>query len=170
MSSSPFRQRGFTLIELMVVVALIAVGAASISLAMRDPAAARLEREAARLAALLEAARAESRVSGITVTWIPLSANEPGSSGANGNTNANPTERVDFRFVGLPPSSAMPTHWLGPDLVAEVAGAKGLVLGPEPLIGPQRVTLRLDKEQITLQTDGLTPFAVVDPSTPLEAR
>lgn len=161
---TPRLQRGFTLIELMVVIVLIAVGAASISLAMRDPMAARLEREAARLAALLEAARAESRASGITVTWIPQ---PPPSDNHNDN---NGGERVDFRFVGLPPSSAMPTRWLGPDLVAEVAGAKGLVLGPEPLITAQRVTLRLEKEQITLQTDGLTPFAVVDPGTPLEAR
>jgi general secretion pathway protein H len=49
---------GFTLIELLVVVALIAIATASLSLALRDPAESQLRREADRLAALLEAARA----------------------------------------------------------------------------------------------------------------
>ena len=35
--------RGFTLIELMIVVALIAVAAGIVSLSLRDPASARLE-------------------------------------------------------------------------------------------------------------------------------
>ena len=51
--------RGFTLIELMVVVALIAIAAGVVSLSLNDPADAHLEREAARLSALLEAARTE---------------------------------------------------------------------------------------------------------------
>ncbi|HWK82199.1 MAG TPA: prepilin-type N-terminal cleavage/methylation domain-containing protein, partial [Caldimonas sp.] len=48
------RASGFTLIELMVVVAIIAIATAMASLAIRDPAADKLEQEAARLAALLE--------------------------------------------------------------------------------------------------------------------
>ena len=66
----PFiRARGFTLIELLVVVSLIALGTAGVSLAMRDGNATRLEREGQRLAALLEAARAQSRASGVAVRW-----------------------------------------------------------------------------------------------------
>jgi general secretion pathway protein H len=59
--------RGFTLIELMIVVALIAVAAGVISLALRDPSSVRLQTEAQRLSALLESARAESRASGLAV-------------------------------------------------------------------------------------------------------
>ncbi|HEY0817845.1 MAG TPA: prepilin-type N-terminal cleavage/methylation domain-containing protein, partial [Rhizobacter sp.] len=59
--------RGFTLIELMVVITLIAIAAGLISLSLRDPASTQLENEAARLVALLESARAESRASGIPV-------------------------------------------------------------------------------------------------------
>src|SRR5512138_3517658 len=63
--------RGFTLIELMVVIALVAIAAGVASLALRDPAASRLDTEAQRLSALLESARAESRISGVPVIWTP---------------------------------------------------------------------------------------------------
>jgi general secretion pathway protein H len=145
------RHQGFTMIELLVVIALIAMAATVVSLSLPDPAASRLEREGARLVALLESARTESRVSGVTVTWKPATLPK----------DPNDAEQVDFRFLGLPRSSQMPTRWLGPDVVADIAGAKGLVLGPEPLIGPQRVILRLEAQQLTLQTDGLAAFAVV---------
>ena len=41
------RQSGFTLIELLVVITLIAIASSVVTLAMRDPAATRLEQEAA---------------------------------------------------------------------------------------------------------------------------
>ena len=61
--------RGFTLIELLVVIALIAITSAGASLALRDSAASALERDAQRLAAVLESARAQSRASGAPVLW-----------------------------------------------------------------------------------------------------
>ncbi len=151
----PMPQRGFTMIELLVVLAVIAIGASAVSLALRDPAATRLEREASRLVALLDAARTESRASGVAVTWAPI-ARDPSIP-----------EHIDFRFNGLPPSSDMPTQWLEPTVTAEVSGAKELILGPEPVIGPQRLILRLDKQALTIQTDGLSVFAVVDTDSPL---
>ena len=141
------RSTGFTLIELMVVVAIIAIAAAVTSLALRDPSATRLEHEAARLAALLESARTEARASGLAVRW------EPRGTGSD--------EAKDFRFVGLPPSERLPERWLSEGVSAEVAGARAVVLGPEPLIGAQRIVLRLEQRAIVLATDGLGPFAVV---------
>ena len=47
------RRNGFTLIELLVVLVIIAIASAVASLALRDPAATRLEQEASRLSALL---------------------------------------------------------------------------------------------------------------------
>ena len=154
-------QRGFTLIELMVVVAIIALAAGVASLAVRDPTETQLEREAARLSALLEAARTESRSLGIAVAWMPatLTASPPGL--ARGPANDSDAQ-AQFQFVGLPRSSALPTRWLNPDVSAEVQGASSVLLGPEPLIGAQRITLRLDRQRLALATDGLGPFVVLD--------
>jgi general secretion pathway protein H len=137
---------GFTLIELMIVVALIALAAGVVSLALRDPAGTRLQTEAERLSALLESARAESRASGLTVSWFPLRVSDD----------------EHFRFVGLPKSITLPTRWLDAQVSAEVAGGSGgVLLGPEPLIGAQRIVLRLHDQRVELATDGLGPFALV---------
>ena len=145
------RARGFTLIELMVVVALIAIASAVASLAMRDPAASKLEQEAARLAALLESARADARASGVAARWEPLTQQADGSG---------------FRFVGLAPQAPLPTHWLDPGTAAQVIGARAVVLGPEPLIGEQRILLRLENQRLTLSTDGIGPFVVAETPAP----
>jgi general secretion pathway protein H len=142
---------GFTLIELLLVLAVVALASTLATLAVRDPQASALEREADRLSALLEAARAESRASGLTVLWVPGPAPDPPGA-------------AQFRFLGLPAALGLPQHWLTADVTAEVVGGRGLVLGPEPLIGAQRVTLRLGDRRLTLATDGLSPFAPEGPS------
>ena len=139
------RNRGFTLIELMIVVTLIAVASAAVTLALRDPSATQLEQEAARLAALLESARAEARASGLAVRWEP----RPADADASG-----------FRFIGLPPSAKLPQRWLAEGVSAEVVGARAVVLGPEPMIGAQRIVLSLEDRRLTLATDGLAAFVV----------
>jgi len=142
------RAAGFTFIELLVVLAIIAIASATVSLAIRDPAATRLEHEAARLVALLESARAEARASGLVVQWRP-----------NGADAAAP----GFRFIGLP--GDQPTQWLEPAVVAQVEGLPLLTLGPEPLIGAQRVVLQLGEQRLVIATDGLGAFAVADDAT-----
>ena len=135
----------FTLIELLVVVALVAIASAVASLALRDPASTRLEHEGARLVALLEAARTEARASGLPASWEPR-AEQVGAEG--------------FRFIGLPTTTGLPSNWLNHGVTAEVLGARAVLLGPEPLIGAQRVVLRLDDQRLQLETDGLGPFVV----------
>jgi len=139
----------------MIVVAIIALATAGVTLSLRDGSAASLEREALRLSALLESARAQSRASGVPVFWR--------STGSG------------YEFVGLPPvSSPGSDHlsrmrdWLSPDtraLVTQPAGANTLLLGPDPLIAAQRIRLMQGERQITLGTDGLAPFAVLTEST-----
>jgi general secretion pathway protein H len=137
---------GFTLIELLVVVVIIAIASSVATLALRDPSETRLEHEAARLAALLEGARSEARSSGLTAYWEP----KPVQADTEG-----------FRFVGLPASSELPSRWLAEGVRAEVVGARAVLLGPEPLIGAQRIVLKLEDRQLTLGTDGLGPFVVI---------
>jgi general secretion pathway protein H len=145
------RNAGFTLIELLVVVVIIVIASSVATLALRDPSATQLEQEAARLAALLEGARAEARSSGLVAAWAP---------------NAADAETAGFKFVGLPASAELPTRWLADGVSAEVVGARAVVLGPEPLIGAQRVVLKLNEKRLTLGTDGLGPFVVVDDEAP----
>ena len=134
------RSPGFTLLELLVVVAIIAIASAGVSFALRDSADTQLEREAQRLAALLESARAQSRTSGRPVQWRAV---------ADG-----------FRFDGLA-ADALPQTWLEP--TTEVRGPGLLQLGPEPIIGRQQILLgssALPGRNLRISTDGLRPFAV----------
>lgn len=158
---APHRARGFTLLELLIVVALIAVASAVVSLALRDPQATRLEREAQRLAVLLDTARSQSRALGVPVQWRPV-------TDAREKIDAQ-GRRIDFRFEGLPLQVDMPSRWLSPpeDGAIQVelpARQAQLVLGPEPMIPPQRLVLRLGDQRLALQTDGLGPFLVIAPS------
>jgi general secretion pathway protein H len=54
----------------------------------------------------------------------------------------------------------MPTQWLDNRTSAEILGARALRLGPEPLIGAQRIVLRLAERNLTLASDGLGPLDV----------
>ena len=132
---------GFTLLELLVVLSIMALATVGVGLAMRDGTQAQLERDAERLAALLESARAQSRASGVPVRWLALPEG--------------------FRFDGLPSQHPLPTRWLDPS--TGVRGPGHLVLGPEPLIGPQQVILTQSghpEHALRVATDGLRPFAV----------
>lgn len=136
----PSKAGGFTLLELLVVVAIIAIGSAGVAFAIRDTDSTRLEREGQRLAAMLEAARAQSRLSGLAVRWLPA----PGG----------------FRFEGLPERNEAES-WL--DASTQAPNARPLQLGPEPIIGPQSVVLASGGSpaaSVRVATDGLRPFTV----------
>ena len=140
------RQRGFTLIELLVVVAIIAFATAGVSFALRDTAASQLEREAQRLSALFESARAQSRTSGVAGIWQPMEGG--------------------FRFQGARAGS-LPEQWLSDTTVLLQGGP--VLLGPEPVIPRQVVVLGstvAPERTLRVETDGLRPFAVAGDGQP----
>ncbi len=146
-------RRGFTLIELLVVLAVIAISVATVSLALRDPVDTQLEREAERLATLLEMARAEARTDGLAASWAPVPANDQAKG-----------QGAHFGFAGLPRGFELPTRWLGDPVDVQVVGARHVRLGPEPFIGAQRIVLSLGEHRRVLVTDGLAPFTVAPDS------
>lgn len=128
---------GFTLLELLVVMAIVTLGSTAAALALRDSAHAGLESQAQRLAALLESGRAQSRASGMAVRW---------STSAQG-----------FALDGKEQT------WQAPNVQAY--SEQPLLLGPEPVIAPQSVTLWLSaqpEQRLRVATDGVRPFEVSD--------
>jgi general secretion pathway protein H len=123
-------------LELLLVVAVIAMATVGVSLALRDSAQSQLEIEAQRLAAVLDGARAQARASGVAVRW---------KAGDNGYT-------LDGKA----------SVWQYTGIAAE-APPQGLVLGPEPLMARTSVRLwRIEKPEsaVLIATDGLRPFGV----------
>jgi general secretion pathway protein H len=142
--------QGFTLLELLVVVALIAVATAGVSLSLRDSAQSALQRDAERLAVLLETGRAQARANGLPVIWRTQ------------DNSANPVQ--SFVFEGLPPPG-LPQNWLAD--TTRAAPGSAITLGPEPLIAPQAVALSTAQsapqspgQTLWVVTDGLRPFKV----------
>jgi len=148
---------GFTLLELLLVVAIIAMASAGVGWALRDIGQSQLEREGLRLAAMLESARARSRTSGVPVYW-----------------RVTPT---GFEFLGLPhspratdgetpsqPSGAFAPvmSWLDGGLT--VTAASIINLGPEPVIARHDIVLAQGGQRVHVVTDGLRAFAVQGPA------
>lgn len=141
MRTSAAGSSGLTLLELLVVVAIMALATAGVGLALRDTSGTQLEREAQRLAQLLEAARAQSRLSAVTIRWLPAGDG--------------------FAFEGQT-GAPLPTNWLGSDV--QLGSSAAVVLGPEPVIGPQQIRLQSRTEpqrSLIVATDGVRPFAVL---------
>jgi general secretion pathway protein H len=136
---------GFTLLELLLVLALMLLATAGVSLALRDGAELRLERDAQRLLAMLNAAQAQSQATGVPVRW---SATPQGFRLDGLIDRANPLAQVQ--------------RWLDPDTMVQ-GPAPVLLLGPEPVLPPQVLLLASRArpgQSLRLASDGLRPFSL----------
>lgn len=134
--------KGFSLLELLVVVAIVATATSGVAFALQDASRTRLYGEAQRLAALLESGRFQSRATGITLRWSPT--------------------RQGFLFYGLPLDTAsLPSTWA--NIETQAHSITPVLLGPDPVIGAQGIRLWMrDDPSISLWviSDGVGPFIV----------
>jgi len=147
------RVTGLTLLELMVVLAVLGMASAAVSLAFRDPNSGQVEEDALRLASLLESARGHSRSTGLPVRWQ--------------------TSSTGFVFEGMAPAQALPQTWKHSGMQAQVQSGEVLVLGPEPVIAPQSVVVfsrAVPAFRWRVATDGVRPFGVLLAPSEQEAR
>jgi general secretion pathway protein H len=155
--------RGFTLLELLVVLTIIAIGTAGVTFAFRDSEATLLEREAERLSVILETARVQSRSSGVALAWVAL----PQGFVVLPESVLKATRELQVDATSVSPwlSNAMRAQVMS-QVSAQTAGNGGqrstnrLLLGAEPMISPSSVVLSLGERQLRVATDGLRPFTV----------
>ncbi len=146
---------GFTLLELLVVLTIIAIGTAGVTFAFRDSQSTLLEREAERISVILETARVQSRSSGVALAWLPLPQ----------GFVILPAQALQLQTdISLDAASVSP--WLAPGMTAQIVSAnqqtpaRSVLLGAEPMIAPAAVVLSLGERQLRIATDGLRPFSV----------
>jgi general secretion pathway protein H len=137
--------KGFTLLELLVVLLIMALGASLATLSLAPSSKQHLNEEATRLIAQLESTKAQARASSLSV-----------SLGLNAN---------GFYFAGLSPNPLVQTAftWLYPQTQAHIEVGP-VLLGPEALTAPSSIVLTdaLDQHQaLTIASDGLRPFQVI---------
>lgn len=147
------RSRGFTLIELMVVITLIAIATAGVSFALRDNESTQLDREADRLSVVLETVRVQSRSSGVALAWLPLAQ---GFVVLPASELSDPKPKINTAAIN---------PWVAPGINAQIesksnAQAQSLLLGAEPMLAPSGVLLSLGQRRLRVATDGLRPFTV----------
>ena len=135
---------GFTLLELLVVLLIMALGSAGVVLSLRHSPDQDLEQEAQRLIYWLELARKQSSTEGQRIQWV---ASEGGYTFFSSGTNTLPKETIPWLQSSTQVTSASNT----------------LVLGPEPILGPQFIELGLKGQglpRIKVGTRGIEPFAL----------
>jgi general secretion pathway protein H len=151
---------GFTLLELLVVIAIIGLATAAVTLAMRPNVAGQLEQEAERLAALLEAARGRSRLSGVPIVWRSTPQGFVFES-----STADLVKDLPKNWLSSSASIQALSEDSNGQLQANNQVAASLRLGPEPIIAAQSVRLQSRDEsgQVLATrrvfTNGLQSFA-----------
>jgi general secretion pathway protein H len=158
------RQAGFTLIEMMVVVAIIAIVTTAVGLSFPKRGDAPLARDAQRLSLLFAMAQTEARAGGRTITWI--------ADGEGYRFTRRPAWRPDDARAAVsetppPPDefrdddSLRPRHWEAANVRVQADSPRaGVVFMPEWIAPPMRVELSDDFERIAIVRDAAGRYAL----------
>ena len=144
------RSRGFTLIELMVVLVIIGICTAGIGLglgSLLDPGR-QLRQDAERLAQHLQVARDEARIDGRPLRWQADA------------TGYRFSRREGGRWVDLARDDLLrPQHWQATGISVQPAAA--IELSPEWIGVPWDLVLSLEGRRVRLRDDGSGQLRVV---------
>ena len=133
---------GFTLIELMVVLLVLALSSSLVVMGMRDTSQQTLEREADRLINVLEAARAQARGNGTALVW------QSDERGYAISALTSPELQQPFQPWYTPGTRSEPSSW---------------VISAEPVQSAVRLTLLMESApnaRLSVATDGAASFKV----------
>ena len=136
----PERQGGFTLVELMVVLSLVALISGLVAISARPSPQQQLAREGERLALWLEAVRSQSRGLGRAVQ---VRVDPTGARTLDGAPDSLKGERLDWLYSDTWP-----------------VAVTTLTLGPEPILPSQQLELsqREGRGRVRVGTRGLGPW------------
>ena len=153
---------GFTLVELMVVLVVLAVAASLVTMSLSATGGHGLASAAEHLASTLEEARWQAISTGRRIAWEAPKTNNPASNAAEAARWYEQTQDGVWRlrvmphatslFAGVSLSIAQPRS-------TDDAPAR-LVLGPEPVGLASCVLLTQEGRTVAVVSTGITPFAV----------
>ncbi len=147
------QQRGFTLIELMVVLVIIGIASAAVGLSLKPDPLQPLRKDAERLVQVLQVAQAEARADGRPITWQPT---------AKGFAFSRRTPSGDAIDDLRGDALLRPRAWETPGLHVRIEPGQRLILNAEWITPPLRLVLSDGRHTLGVERSAAGQLRVVE--------